>query len=96
MDITEFVLWAQTYILEQGWNIPVNYHITGFVRIGVAYGSIKSYDDYSVTEINKSEPEVLKRLVIFNLERLKIRLESLSKLEKIKREVTKLLDGKIN
>ncbi len=102
MTVEQFVHWAEGYIKSKGWNVPVSIH-TGFVRIGVPYQNLKSYDDYSVRSIldcNPNDPILgkdnskLQITVRMNLERLYSTLETLSRVEKIKETIRRNMGGK--
>ncbi|MFA5154735.1 MAG: hypothetical protein WC554_19475 [Clostridia bacterium] len=96
MKIEDFTLWASTYIKERNWTIPVTVY-EEFVRVGVDWPGVKSYDNYSIQEILDADTgpriEMLKVTVKLNLERLRVRLESLSQAEKMKQDIRKKLGG---
>jgi hypothetical protein len=101
MTVEQFTTWAEGYIRQKGWNVPVSIH-TGFIRIGVPYQGMKSYDDYSVESIlacNPNDPLLgkdnskLQITVRMNLERLYSVLETRSRIEKMQKEIRKKMGG---
>jgi hypothetical protein len=99
MTVEQFVHWAEGYIRQQGWNVPVSIH-PGYIRIGVACQRMRSYDDYSVESILACEPNdpilgrdnsKLQITVRMNLERLYSVLETRSRIEKMQKEIRERL-----
>jgi hypothetical protein len=95
MTVEQFTTWAESYIKQQGWNVPVSIH-PGYIRIGVAYQGMRSYDDYSVESILACDPNnpllgrdnsKLQITVRMNLERLYSVLETRSRIEKMQSRI---------